>query len=159
MQTCKGNKLKEGKKKNEGKIKKSSPVFLQGVGARGEETAGKAQRFSLSDKSRKGQSIPVSVPTAAELWNKCIKFSKLPHSSKQVPDERISCICFSGTACCPQIILTIWRLSTLFKQTPRLMCYLHTQVQRQSDGSFDLSGLLLRTSLQMFFDYRAVIIQ
>lgn len=82
------------KGETEGKMNWSSPVFPSGVGARGEETAGEAQRLSLSDKRWKGQFVTVSLPTAAKQWNKCTRLSKPPHSSKQIPDERISCIWF-----------------------------------------------------------------
>lgn len=80
-------------------------MLAMGVGARGKETAGKAQRLSLSDKSCKDQLIPVVVLTAAKLWNKCIKPSKRLHFTKQIPDGRISSVWFSAAAWCLHIIL------------------------------------------------------
>lgn len=64
-------------------------------------------RGCLCQISQKGQFIPDFVPSAAELWNKRVKLSKLPYSSKQIPDERISCIWFIEAVWCPQSILTI----------------------------------------------------
>lgn len=86
------------------------------------------------------------MPTAAKLWNKCVKLQKfLIQVNKYYVREFL--VWFIGAVWFLQIILTVWRQSTLIKQTPRFIYYHSKEVHHQSEKYFDLSGLLKKKKL------------
>lgn len=113
------------------------------------------------DKSCKGQLIPVVVPTIAKLWNEYIKPSKLLHSTKRIPDGRISSVWFSAAAWCPhQFILWCYMVSRYLTHYSRPLgsCAIVSHGFNQSDGLTQLD-YFKKYSPQILFKHREVIIQ